>query len=118
MIPFSKSANTARAKSLGVTHINPTPGAEPDTPTHTRNGIDDDFYYEAQIAVIDPKLIRADERAKAGLLELHGVSVAPVAKHNRDRRELAAIAPQSRRGFQGFAGPAAREAIAVTKNIM
>ena len=67
----------AYLKSLGITQIDQTPGAKPDTPTHTRNGIHDDIYYEAQVAVVDPKLIRADDRNKAGLLELHGVSLAP-----------------------------------------
>src|SRR5262245_34238287 len=70
----------AYLKSLGITQIDKTPGATPDGPAHTRNGIHDDVYYEAQVAVVDPKFIRADERRKAGLLELHGVSLAPVSR--------------------------------------
>ena len=40
----------------------------------------DDIYYEAQAAVQDPKLIRVDERIKAGLLSLHGVDERDVNK--------------------------------------
>ena len=35
---------------------------------------------EAQSAVQDPKLIRAEQRMKAGLFTLHGVNMAPVGK--------------------------------------
>lgn len=79
----------AYLKSLGITQIDKTPGAQPDAPTHTRNGIHDDVYYEAQVAVVDPKFIRADERKKAGLLELHGVSLAPVSRTIEIGRNLA-----------------------------
>jgi creatinine amidohydrolase len=79
----------AYLKSLGITQIDKTPGAKPDAPTHTRNGIHDDVYYEAQVAVVDPKLIRADERKKAGLLELHGVSLAPMSRTIEMGRKLA-----------------------------
>lgn len=67
-------------KTLGITQINKTPGQPPDARTDTRNGMHDDIYYESQIAVMDPKLIRADERLKAGLLSLHGVDESPIAK--------------------------------------
>ena len=67
-------------KTLGITQINKTPGAQPDARTDTRNGMHDDIYYEAQTAVVDPKLIRADERRKAGLLSLHGVDMTDMAK--------------------------------------
>ena len=77
-------------KSLGITQIDKTPGARPDAPTATRNGMHDDIYYEAQVAVIDPKLIRADERAKAGLLELHGVSLTPMNRTIEIGKKLAA----------------------------
>jgi hypothetical protein len=67
-------------KSQGITQIDQTPPAgEPqDRPSDWRNGIHDDIYYEAQIAVQDPQLIRAQERLKAGLFTLHGVNLAPV----------------------------------------
>jgi hypothetical protein len=67
-------------KTLGITQINKTPGAQPDARTDTRNGMHDDIYYEAQTAVVDPRLIRADERRKAGLLSLHGVDMTDMAK--------------------------------------
>ncbi|MBK5291061.1 MAG: alpha/beta fold hydrolase [Acidobacteriia bacterium] len=78
-------------KSRGIVQIDktPAPGEKPDRPAHTRNGIHDDIYYEAQIAVHDPKLIRADERLKAGLFSLHGVNMAPIAKTIELGRELA-----------------------------
>ena len=60
-------------KTLGITQIDSTPGRARDARVDTRNGMHDDIYYESQIAVQDPKLIRAAERAKAGLLSLHGV---------------------------------------------
>ena len=76
-------------KTLGITQINKTPGAQPDARTDTRNGMHDDIYYEAQTAVVDPKLIRADERRKAGLLSLHGVDMTDMAKVIETGRKLA-----------------------------
>ena len=67
-------------KTLGITQINKTPGAAPDARVDTRNGMHDDIYYESQIAALDPKLIRAEERRKAGLLTLHGVDETDIAK--------------------------------------
>ena len=69
-------------KSQGIVQIDNTPpaGQEKDRRTDTRNGMHDDIYYEAQIAVQDPRLIRADQRLKAGLFTLHGVDQAPVSK--------------------------------------
>jgi len=69
-------------KARGIVQIDktPPPGERPDRPTHTRNGMHDDIYYEAQIAVQDPKLIRMEQRLKAGLFTLHGVNQAPIAK--------------------------------------
>jgi hypothetical protein len=69
-------------KAQGIVQVDKTPpkGESPTRPAHTRNGIHDDVYYEAQIAVQDPKLIRADERIKAGLMSIHGVNLAPITK--------------------------------------
>jgi creatinine amidohydrolase len=67
-------------KTLGITQINKTPDQPPDARTDTRNGMHDDIYYESQIAVMDPKLIRAEQRQKAGLLNLHGVDESPIEK--------------------------------------
>ena len=69
-------------KSLGITQIDrtPPPGQSQDRPADWRNGIHDDIYYEAQIAVQDPKLIRMEQRIKAGLFSLHGVDLAPISR--------------------------------------
>lgn len=69
-------------KSLGITQIDrtPAPGEAPDSRTDWRNGIHDDLYYEAQIAVQNPKLIRWEQRKKAGLLTLHGIALEPLEK--------------------------------------
>ena len=69
-------------KAQGIVQVDKTPpkGESATRPAHTRNGIHDDVYYEAQIAVQDPKLIRAEERIKAGLMSIHGVNMAPVSK--------------------------------------
>jgi hypothetical protein len=67
-------------KALGITQIDSTPGRPRDARVDTRNGMHDDIYYESQIAVLDPKLIRAEERARAGLMSLHGVDLRDVSK--------------------------------------
>jgi creatinine amidohydrolase/Fe(II)-dependent formamide hydrolase-like protein len=78
-------------KKQGIVQIDQTPpkGAAGDRPTATRNGIHDDVYYEAQIAVQDPNLIRAEERLKTGTFKLHGVDLAPVSKTIELGRKLA-----------------------------
>jgi creatinine amidohydrolase len=76
-------------KTLGITQIDKTEGRPPDARTDTRNGMHDDIYYESQIAVQDPKLIRVDERRKAGLLSLHGVDMTDVKKVQEIGRKLA-----------------------------
>ncbi len=55
----------------------------------TRNGMHDDIYYEAQIAVQDPALIRAAQRAKAQQLSLHGVDLSDMNKTIELGRKLA-----------------------------
>jgi hypothetical protein len=52
----------------------------------TRNGMHDD---EAQTAVQDPKLIRAQERMKANLFNLHGVDYGSVSRIVELGRKLA-----------------------------
>lgn len=78
-------------KSQGIVQIDmkAAPGEKADRPAHTRNGIHDDVYYEAQIAALDPNLIRATQRTKAGLLTLHGVDLNPIAKTAELGRKLA-----------------------------
>lgn len=67
-------------KSLGITQIDKTPpaGEAEDRPTAWRNGLHDDLYYEAQIAVQDPELIRMNQRVKADQFTLHGVDLSPI----------------------------------------
>jgi creatinine amidohydrolase len=78
-------------KAQGIVQIDNTPpaGQEKDRRTDTRNGMHDDIYYEAQIAVQDPTLIRAEQRLKAGLFKLHGVDQAPVSKTVEVGKKLA-----------------------------
>ncbi len=78
-------------KSLGITQIDRTPpaGQPQDRPADWRNGIHDDLYYETQIAVQDPNLIRMEQRMKAGLFSLHGVDLAPVSRTIEIGRKLA-----------------------------
>ena len=78
-------------KTLGVVQIDktPPPGEPQERRADWRNGIHDDVYYEAQVAVQDPKLIRMDQRIKAGLFTLHGVELAPIGKTIEIGRRLA-----------------------------
>jgi creatinine amidohydrolase len=76
-------------KTLGITQIDTTPGRQRDARVDTRNGMHDDVYYEAQIAVQDPKLIRAEQREKAGQLTIHGVNLAPMSKTIEVGKKLA-----------------------------
>lgn len=76
-------------KSLGITQIDRTPGAVADEPTHTRNGIHDDIYYTAQVAVQNPAYIRWDQRDRAGLLSLHGVDLTSLEELQEIGRKLA-----------------------------
>jgi creatinine amidohydrolase len=77
-------------KAQGVVQIDKSAAAgQQDRRTDTRNGMHDDVYYEAQSAVQDPKLIRADQRIKAGLFTLHGVDMAPISKTVELGRKLA-----------------------------
>jgi hypothetical protein len=78
-------------KSQGIVQIDKTPpaGQAQDRRSDTRNGMHDDIYYEAQIAVQDPKLIRMDQRIKAGLFSLHGVDEAPISKTIEIGKKLA-----------------------------
>jgi creatinine amidohydrolase len=79
-------------KSLGITQIDKTPpqGEAAERRSDWRNGIHDDVYYEAQAAVVDPNLIRAEQRMKAGLFTLHGVDLTPVSRTFEIGRKLAA----------------------------
>jgi creatinine amidohydrolase len=79
-------------KKLGITQIDrtPPPGEPQDRRADWRNGIHDDIYYESQIAVQDPRLIRMEQRTKAHLFNLHGVELAPIERTIEIGRKLAA----------------------------
>lgn len=78
-------------KSRGIVQIDKTPpaGEAPDRPASIRNGLHDDIYYEAQVAVQDPAFIRTDERRKVGLFSLHGVELDPLSNTLQLGRDLA-----------------------------
>lgn len=79
-------------KSQGIAQIDrtPPPGQPQDRPADWRNGIHDDIYYEAQIAVQNPSLIRMEQRMKAGLFSLHGVPLSPIGRTIELGQKLAA----------------------------
>jgi hypothetical protein len=60
-------------KSIGINQV-------PDVQSATRYDIHDDYHYEALVALIDPKLIRAEQRIKAGKFTINGVEIGSVAK--------------------------------------
>jgi creatinine amidohydrolase len=68
-------------KSLGIVQ-------KPDVKSSMRSGIHDDYHYEAIIATVDPRHIRLEERKKAGLASIHGVSVVPVQKTIANGKKL------------------------------
>ncbi len=76
-------------KTLGITQIDSAAGRTRDARVDTRNGMHDDIYYEAQIAVQDPKHIRTEQRKKAGQLTLHGVNLDPIDKTIEIGKKLA-----------------------------
>ena len=58
-------------KSLGIVQ-------KPDVKSSQRGALHDDYHYESIVATIDPRHIRLDERKKAGLASIYGVSVDPI----------------------------------------
>jgi creatinine amidohydrolase/Fe(II)-dependent formamide hydrolase-like protein len=100
-------------KTLGITQVDSAPGRQRDARVDTRNGMHDDVYYEAQIAVQDPKLVRAEQRMKAGQFSLHGVEFGSTANLVEIGRKLAEYrAGITARAFeasrQRLRGPAGR----------
>jgi len=78
-------------KAQGIVQIDSMPpaGQARERRADTRNGMHDDIYYEAQIAVQDPALIRASQRAKAGKVSLHGVDLSNMKKTVELGRKMA-----------------------------
>jgi creatinine amidohydrolase len=60
----------------------------------TMEGLHDDYYISAIIAVHDPNGIRAPERAKSGKLAINGVSLAPLDKTVENGRKIVAFRTQ------------------------
>ena len=60
-------------KSIGIHQ-------KPDVQSATRYDIHDDYHYEALVALVDPKLIRAEQRIKAKKFSINGVEIGSVAK--------------------------------------
>lgn len=78
-------------RTLGVVQLDSMApaGQARDRRADTRNGMHDDIYYESQIAVQDPTLIRAKQRAKAKQLTLNGVDLSNMKKTVEIGRKLA-----------------------------
>ena len=68
-------------KSIGVNQV-------PDVQSATRYDIHDDYHYEALVALIDPKLIRAEQRGKAKKFVINGVEIGTVAKLLENGRKI------------------------------
>lgn len=61
---------------------------QPDIQSATRYDIHDDYHYEALVALIDPKLIRPEQRMKAKRFSINGVEIVSVAKLLESGRKI------------------------------
>ena len=61
---------------------------QPDECVATRNEYHDDYHYSSIMATVDPKTIRADQRAAAGLLSINGVDLSPLERTVENGRRL------------------------------
>lgn len=68
-------------KTLGILQL-------PDVRSATRWDIHDDYHYESLVALTDPKLIRAEQRIKAGKFSINKVEIGSVAKMLENGRKL------------------------------
>jgi creatinine amidohydrolase/Fe(II)-dependent formamide hydrolase-like protein len=62
---------------------------KPDVRSAARAGMHDDYHYEALVALVDPKHIRAEERIKAGKFSINGVEMRSVREVLENGRKLA-----------------------------
>ncbi len=69
-------------KTLGIVQ-------KPDVQSATRWDIHDDYHYEALVAVVDPKLVRPEQRIKANRFSIYGVEIGSVAKLIENGKKLA-----------------------------
>jgi creatinine amidohydrolase/Fe(II)-dependent formamide hydrolase-like protein len=69
-------------KTLGIVQ-------KPDVQSATRWDIHDDYHYEALVAVVDPTLVRPEQRMKAKRFSINGVEIGSVAKLVNNGKKLA-----------------------------
>jgi creatinine amidohydrolase/Fe(II)-dependent formamide hydrolase-like protein len=69
-------------KSLGIVQ-------KPDVQSATRWDIHDDYHYEALVALVDPKLVRPEQRIKARKFSIYGVEIGSVQQLLENGRKLA-----------------------------
>jgi creatinine amidohydrolase len=69
-------------KTLGIVQ-------KPDVQSATRWDIHDDYHYEALVAVVDPKLVRPEQRIKANRFSIYDVEIGSVAKLVENGKKLA-----------------------------
>jgi len=68
-------------KQIGVRQL-------PDVKSASRAGVHDDYHYEAIVATVDPKLIRTEQRLKAGKYSINGFDMRPASKTVENGRKL------------------------------
>jgi len=62
---------------------------KPDVQSAARAGLHDDYHYEALVALVDPKHIRAEQRIKAGKFSINGVEMGSIRTVLENGRKLA-----------------------------
>ena len=60
----------------------------PDVQSATRYDIHDDYHYEALVALVDPRLIRSEQRIKAKKFSINGVEIGSVATLLENARKI------------------------------
>jgi creatinine amidohydrolase len=68
-------------KSIGINQV-------PDVQSATRYDIHDDYHYEALVALVDPRLVRPEQRIKANRFSINGVEIGSVAKLLENARKI------------------------------
>ena len=68
-------------KSIGIHQ-------QPDVQSATRYDIHDDYHYEALVALVDPRLVRAEQRIKANRFSINGVEIGSMAKLLENARKI------------------------------
>jgi creatinine amidohydrolase len=61
---------------------------KPDVQSATRWDIHDDYHYEALVALVDPKLVRPEQRMKAKRFSINGVEIGSVEKLVENGKKL------------------------------